>query len=96
MSVAVWVVVTALAPVIVSRCDLAGHEIWLVCSLLALALFLGLWIVNYRTPEMREETAAASRAEIVPGVAVNLLLVAPPSGRAPPPPGATHAFFWPQ
>lgn len=80
VSLAVCVVVAALAPVIISRYDLAGHELWLVCSLLALVLFLGLWIVNYRTPEMQEEVAAAARAEIVREVAANALLVIPMIG----------------
>jgi hypothetical protein len=77
VTLAICVVVAALAPVIVSRYGVTGHGLWLGCSLLALVLFLGLWIVNYRTPEMREETAAASRAEIVPGVAANMLLFFP-------------------
>ncbi len=77
VTLAICVVIAALAPVIISRYGVTGHGLWLVCSLLALVLFVGLWIVNYRTPEMREETAAASRAEIVPGVAANMLLVVP-------------------
>jgi hypothetical protein len=77
VTLAICVVVAAFAPVIVSRYGVTGHGLWLVCSLLALVLFLGLWTVNYRTPEMREETAAASRAEIVPSVAANMLLFVP-------------------
>jgi hypothetical protein len=77
VTLAICVVVAALAPVIVSRYGVTGHGLWLVCSLLALVLFLGLWTVNYRTPEMHEERAAASRAEIAPGVAANMLLVVP-------------------
>jgi hypothetical protein len=77
VSLAICVVVAALAPVIISRYGVTGHELWLVCSVVALVLFLGLWIVNYRTPEMREETAAAARAEIVRGVAANMLLFFP-------------------
>jgi hypothetical protein len=77
VTLAICVVVAALVPVMLSRYGVTGHGLWLVCSLLALVLFLGLWIVNYRTPEMREETAAASRAEVVPGVAANMLLVFP-------------------
>lgn len=74
VTLAICVVIAALAPVIVSRYGVTGHELWLVCSLVALAIFLGLWIVNYRTPEMREETATRPRAEIVQGVAANMLL----------------------
>jgi hypothetical protein len=50
----VWVVIAALAPVIISRYGVTGHELWLVCSLPALALYLGLWIANERTTEARE------------------------------------------
>ncbi len=80
VSLAICVVVAALAPVIISRYALAGHELWLVCSLITLVLFIGLWIVNYRTPEMREEVAAAPTAEIVREVAANALLVIPMIG----------------
>ncbi|MCJ7711020.1 MAG: hypothetical protein MUQ32_09355 [Chloroflexi bacterium] len=69
------VVVAALAPVIISRYDIAGHELWLVCSLVALVLLFGVWIVNYRTPETREATI--SRAETVREVAANSLLLFP-------------------
>ena len=44
MSIAIWVVIAALVPVIISRYALTGHELWLVCSLLALVLF----VVMYR------------------------------------------------
>ena len=73
----IWVVVAALAPVIVSRYDIAGHELWLVCSLLALVLFFGALAVNRRTPEMREDVAATPRAMIVREVAANSLLFVP-------------------
>jgi hypothetical protein len=75
VTLAICVVVAALAPVIVSRYGVTGHELWLACSLVALAVFLGLWLVNYRTPEIQEEKAAGSRAEIVRGVAHNMLLL---------------------
>ena len=74
VTLAICVVIAALAPVIVSRYDVTGHDLWLTCSLVALVIFLGLWIVNYRTPEIREEVATRSRAEIVQGVAANMLL----------------------
>ena len=78
VSNAIWVVVAALAPVIVSRYGLAGHELWLVCSLLALVLFLGLLAV-WRTTEIREIVAATPRAMIVE-VASNALLMVPMIG----------------
>jgi len=77
VTLAICVVVAALAPVIISRYGITGHELWMASSLVALVIFLGLWIVNYRTPEMHEERAAAARAEIMPGVAANMLLVVP-------------------
>jgi len=75
--IGIWVVVAALAPVIVSRYDIAGHELWLVCSLLALVLFLGLLVV-WRTTEIRE-VVAVTRAVIVE-VASNALLMVPMIG----------------
>jgi hypothetical protein len=77
VSGAIWVVIAALAPVIVSRYDISGHEVWLVCSLLALVLWFGVWIVNERTPEMRKDVAATPRAVIVREMTANLLLFVP-------------------
>jgi len=77
VSAAIWVVVAALAPVIVSRYGISGHEIWAACSLLALLLFLGLGIVNRRTPEMREDVAAMPRAMMVREMAANSLFIFP-------------------
>ncbi len=39
MSNALWVVVVALIPIVVSTYGVSGHELWLGCSLLALVLF---------------------------------------------------------
>jgi len=80
MSMAIWVVVTALAPVIISGYDLAGHELWLVCSLLALILYFGVMVVNTRTHETREDIAAMSRATRLREQAANLVLVVPMIG----------------
>jgi hypothetical protein len=77
VSVAMWVVVTALAPVIVSRYDLAGHEIWLVCSLVALAMWVGITVVTGRSPEYRQDVAATSRARFIGEEAVGALLFVP-------------------
>ena len=69
MSNAIWVVIAALAPVIVSSYEITGHELWLVASVLALALFVVMIIVNARAPENLEEIAAnlaaTPRAKIV-------------------------------
>jgi O-antigen/teichoic acid export membrane protein len=77
VSSAIWVVVAALAPVIVSGYDITGHQLWLMCSLLALALFFGVIIVNRRTPEMREGVAAMSRAPRLREQAANMSLIVP-------------------
>jgi hypothetical protein len=71
------VVVTALAPVIVSRYDLADHEIWLVCSLVALAMWVALAAVTSRSPEYRQDVAATSRARVIGEEAVGALLFVP-------------------
>jgi hypothetical protein len=77
VSVAMWVVVTALAPVIVSRYDLADHEIWLVCSLVALATWVALAVVTGRSPEYRQDAATVSRARLIGEEAVGALLYVP-------------------
>ena len=70
---AVWVAVVALAPVTLGRYGLTGHALWMPCSLLALVLLLGVFILNRRTPEMRQELVARSRAD--PETAVDALLL---------------------
>jgi hypothetical protein len=72
VTLGVWVVIVAIAPVIVGRYGVTGHELWLVCGLLGLVLYLGLWIVNERTTESRELGAAYSRAQLVGVMALNL------------------------
>jgi hypothetical protein len=62
VSLGIWVVIAALAPVIVNRYDIAGHELWLVCSLLALVLFVVMLAVNGRAPETVAGRAAAFAA----------------------------------
>ena len=58
MSLGIWVVIAALAPVIVNRYDIAAHELWLVCGLLALVLFAVMLAANGRAPETRAGRAA--------------------------------------
>ena len=77
VSAAIWVVIAALAPVIVSTYGVTGHQLWLVCSLLALALLIGQWIVNERTSESRELGAAYSRPQTVGVMASYLGLMIP-------------------
>lgn len=83
VSIAVWVAVAALAPVTLSRFGVAGHDLWLACSALALVLLLVVWAVNYRTPEMRQEYAwarlmreGAVNALLLVSLVVTLILVA--------------------
>jgi hypothetical protein len=68
VTIAIWVVIVALAPVFVSGYGVTGHELWLVGSLLALALFVVMIVVYGRTPETRAQTAdvfaTTSRAKV--------------------------------
>ncbi len=73
----VWVVTAAIAPVIVSRYGVTGHELWLVCSLPGLVLYVGLWIVNERATEGRELMAAYTRAQTVGTMAFGLAFIVP-------------------
>jgi len=77
MSFAIWVVIAALTPVIVSRYDITGHALWMPCSLLALVLWLGLWSVGERTTEAREAVATYSLAQSMGLTAPFLLLIVP-------------------
>jgi uncharacterized membrane protein YozB (DUF420 family) len=58
VSIAIWVVIAALAPVIISRYDITGHDLWMACSLVVLVLFAVMYTVNGRAPEHREDAAA--------------------------------------
>ena len=64
----IWVVIAAITPIIVSAYALAGHQLWLVCSLLALGVFAVMVIVNARAPEnwadLVETLATTSRARM--------------------------------
>ena len=62
VSLGIWVVIAALAPVIVNRYDRAGYELWLACSLLVLVLFAVMVAANGRAPETRAGRAAALAA----------------------------------
>ncbi len=53
---AVGVVIGALAPVVISLFGLTGHQVWLPCSVLVLALF---WIGNLGVLPMSSEHRAA-------------------------------------
>ena len=75
VSIATWVAVVALAPVTLGRYGLAGHDLWLASSVLALVLVLGMYAVNSRTPEMRQVYTASSRAQLMREGAINALLL---------------------
>ncbi|MGD8682936.1 MAG: hypothetical protein PVG27_03235 [Chloroflexota bacterium] len=77
LSIGVWVVVVALAPVTLGAYDIGERDVWFVCSLVALAGAVGVWLGNYWTPEWQREVSAVSRAEVVRGTAINGLLVVP-------------------
>jgi len=56
---AILVVILALTPVVISRFDVTGHELWLACSLMALALWwIGDEVVVRASPERRAYQAA--------------------------------------
>jgi hypothetical protein len=73
VTIAIWVVIVALAPVIVSRYDIADHALWLACSLVALVLLAIMIVVYGRAPENRadvsETLAATPRVLLVVGAA---------------------------
>ncbi len=69
------VVVAAIAPVVIGRYEITGHELWLVSSLLYLVLFWG-WIVgSSRNPEHRALLRAFAPAVRVRQMVISTLLV---------------------
>jgi hypothetical protein len=80
VSIAIWVVIAALAPVIFSRYDITGHGLWMACSLVALVLFAVMYTVNGRAPEHREDAdailATAPRVLLVLGAGSTIWLPA--------------------
>jgi hypothetical protein len=58
MTTGIWVVISALAPIIIGSYGVAGHELWLVCSLMALTLLTVMIAVFARTPENLAELSA--------------------------------------
>jgi hypothetical protein len=68
MTTGIWVVIVALAPTIISSYGATGHELWLLCGLLALALLVIMISVFARTPENQAELdhnlATVPRAKI--------------------------------
>ncbi len=62
MMAGIWVVIAAIAATVIGSYGVAGHELWLSCSPLALALFAAMVIVFGLTPENRAERARLSSA----------------------------------
>ena len=67
------VVVAALVPVTLSHYDITGHEVWLLSSLVFLAVYWGLFAMDMRVPETRAIAAATRGARR----AVSALLFVP-------------------
>ncbi len=69
VTLGIWVIIAALAPTIVSRYGVSGHELWLVTGVLALLLFAVMIALGARAPENLAEAAAtfatAPRAKLV-------------------------------
>jgi hypothetical protein len=57
VTTAIWVVIAALAPVVVSSYGATGHELWVWCSLVALVLLVVMMVVFGVTPENRADVA---------------------------------------
>jgi hypothetical protein len=73
VTTAIWVVIVALAPIIVSSYGLTSQELWLVCSLLALALLVVMMVVFLRTPE-NKAVLADNLATVPPAVAALVMV----------------------
>jgi hypothetical protein len=69
------VVVAAVAPVIISRYDISGRDLWLLSSLLYLVLFWGMIVGTSRNPEHDALLAAFPRAVRVRQQLLSALLV---------------------
>ena len=67
------VVVAALVPVTLSHYDITGHEVWLLSSLVFLAVIWGMFAMDMRVPETRAIAVATPWARRV----VSMLLFVP-------------------
>lgn len=73
VTTAIWVVVAALTPIIVNSYGVSGHELWLIGSLLALALLVVMMAVFLWAPENQE--VLADNLANVPRVLTALVMV---------------------
>jgi hypothetical protein len=72
----VLAVVAALAPVSISRYGLADHQIWALSSILVAVGFVGIVVVQGRTPEYRGVARPRDRSEAVEMAAAMLYVLA--------------------
>jgi hypothetical protein len=75
--IGLWVLIAGLAPATLGAYDISGHDLWLVCSLVALAGMAVVSVSSRRTPEMRTLVASAPRAQWVREGATYALLMVP-------------------
>ena len=64
VSIGLLAVLTALAPVVISRYGLTEHEVWALSSALFLVGAIGVFLVNNLSPEARTEEADPVRRSI--------------------------------
>ena len=69
-------VVAALAPVTLGPYGLGEHLVWVVSSLIVMAVYFGMGIVNVRMPELKAE-AGSDRRRDVREAAFSLVLAVP-------------------
>jgi hypothetical protein len=72
----VLAVVAALAPVSISRYGLADHQVWALSSILVAVGFVGIVVVQGRTPEYRGVAGPRDRSEAVEIAAAMLYALA--------------------
>jgi hypothetical protein len=80
LSGGVWVMVAGLTPVVLGGYDLSVHDVWFLSSLVVLAASVGVFAVNYRTPESQALRADAPRGQMARAAVVWALLVVPVLG----------------
>ncbi len=64
VSIGLLAVLTALAPVVISRYGLTDHEVWTLSSVLFLVGFITVFLITNLTPEARAEGADPVRRSI--------------------------------
>ena len=70
---AIWVVIAALTPILISSYGVSGHELWLVSSLVALALLVVMLAVFLWAPE--NQTVLADNLAGVPRALTALVML---------------------